>query len=219
MRFVRRTLLTLCIAVLLNGLNPSLCSGQPAPASTVVPAQPAGTQAYNLPPDKLAKAITLSRIALTLEIVGSLWGLAFLWLLLSLRWAAGLAAWAERLLRRRWMQGLLFFAVYLVIGALADLPLDAIGHAVSRHYGISVQGWGGWLGDLAKGLGLTLLFGTPILLLFNWLVRSYPRSYWVRIWMFTLPLIVLSVFAAPLLDPIFNKFEPLTKTHPALDPF
>ena len=73
-----------------------------------------------------------------------------------------------------------------------------------------------WLGDLAKGLGLTLLFGTPILLLFNWLVRSYPRSYWVRIWMFTLPLIVLSVFAAPLLDPIFNKFEPLTKTHPAL---
>jgi|CZKF01.1.fsa_nt_gi Zn-dependent protease with chaperone function len=221
MRFVRRTLLTLCIAVLLNGLNPSLCSGQPAPAqpapaSTVVPAQPAGTQAYNLPPDKLAKAITLSRIRLTLEIVGSLWGLAFLWLLLSLRWAAGLAAWAERLLRRRWMQGLLFFAAFLVISTLADLPLDAIGHAISRHYGISVQGWTGWFGDLAKGMGLSLLFGVPILLLFNWLVRSYPRSYWVRIWLFALPLIVLSVFAAPLLDPIFNKFEPLAKTHSAL---
>jgi len=39
------------------------------------------------------------------------------------------------------LQGLLFFAVFLFITTLAGLPLDAIGHAVSRHYGISVQGW------------------------------------------------------------------------------
>jgi Zn-dependent protease with chaperone function len=182
------------------------------PTNAAQPSQ----QAYSLPPDKLAKAITLSRISLTLEIVGSLWGLVFLWLLLSLRWAAGLAAWTERLLRRRWMQGLLFFAVYLVIGALADLPLNVIGHAVSRHYGISVQGWAGWLGDLAKAMGLSLLFGTPILLFFNWIVRVSPRRYWVWIWLVALPLILLSTFASPLLDPIFNKFEPLTKTHPAL---
>ena len=221
MTFKRRTLLTLCLALLLTGLTPSLCSGQPAPAqpttaSTTVPAQPAITQAYNLPPDKLAKAITLSRISIAMEIVGSLWGLAFLWLLLSLRWAAGLAAWAERLLRRRWMQGLLFFAAFLVITALADLPLDVAGHAVSRHYGISVQSWGSWIGDLAKGMGLSLLFGTPILLFFNWIVRVSPRRYWVWSWLISLPLIVLSDFASPLLDPIFNKFEPLTKTHSAL---
>ncbi|HME57182.1 MAG TPA: M48 family metallopeptidase [Terracidiphilus sp.] len=232
MTFIPRTLWTLCLAVLLASLTPRLSSGQPAPAqpapaqpapastaapvSTAPPAQPASTQAYNLPPDKLAKAKALSRISLTLEIVGSLWGLAFLWLLLSLRWAAGIAAWTERLLRRRWMQGLLFFAVYLVIGTLANLPLDMIGHAVSRHYGISVQGWPGWFGDLAKGMGLTLLFGTPVLLFFNWIVRVSPRRYWIWIWLVSLPLIVLSIFASPLLDPIFNKFEPLEKNHSAL---
>jgi Zn-dependent protease with chaperone function len=182
-----------------------------------VPAQPASTQAYNLPPDKLAKAIALSHIRLALEIVGSLWGLAFLWLLLSFRWAAGLAAWAERVLRRRWMQGLLFFAAYIVISSLADLPLDAIGHAVSRHYGISVQGWAGWCGDLAKGMGLSLVFGSLILLFFNWIVRVSPRRYFAWIWLVTLPLILISIFASPLIiDPLFNKFEPLTKTHPAL---
>ena len=222
MTFVRQTLLTLCLTLLLAGFTPSLCSGQPAPAqptstSAVVPAQPASTQAYNLPPDKLAKAIALSHIRLALEIVGSLWGLAFLWLLLSLRWAAGLAAWAERVLRRRWMQGLLFFAAYIVISSLADLPLDAIGHAVSRHYGISVQGWAGWCGDLAKGLGLSLVFGSLILLFFNWIVRVSPRRYFAWIWLVTLPLILISIFAAPLIiDPLFNKFEPLIKTHPAL---
>ncbi len=181
------------------------------------PAQPASTQAYNLPPDKLAKAITLSHIRLALEIVGSLWGLVFLWLLLSLRWAAGLAAWTERLLRRRWMQGLLFFAVFLVIGAVADLPLDAIGHAVSRHYGISVQGWGSWFGDLGKGLGISLLIGAPILLFFNWMVRVSPRRYWLWIWLVSLPAHrALHLCVSADLDPIFNKFEPLTKTHAAL---
>jgi len=228
MRLMRRMLTALCLALLLAGITPRLCCAQPAPpaqpapaqttpATTAAPAQPANTQAYNLPPDKLAKAITLSHISLALEIVGSLWGLVFIWLLLSLRWAAGLAAWTERLLRRRWMQGLLFFAVYLVIGAVADLPLNAIGHAVSRHYGISVQGWFSWFGDLGKGLGISLLIGTPILLFFNWLVRVSPRRYWVWIWLVSLPLIVLSIFASPLIiDPLFNKFEPLTKTHSAL---
>jgi Zn-dependent protease with chaperone function len=201
----------------LIGLSSLPCSSQFAPAPTAAaPAHPASTQAYSLPPDKLAKAITLSHIRTALDIAGSLWGLAVLWILLATRWAANLAAWVERLLRRHWLQGLLFFAVFLVITALAGLPLDAIGHAVSRHYGISVQGWGSWTGDLAKSLGLSLLFGTPVLLLFNWLVRVYPRSYWFRIWLFTLPLILITVLASPLLAPIFNKFEPLIKTHPAL---
>ena len=190
----------------------------PAPNSSPAPSVPSEPtqQAYSLPPDKLAKAITLSRIETALDIGGSLWGLAVLLLMLASRWAARLAAWTERLVRRRWMQGLLFFAVFLVATTLAGLPLDLIGHVVSRHFGISVQGWGSWFGDLAKALGLSLVLGTPILLLFNWIVRVSPRRYWVWTWLISLPLIVVSVFAAPLLDPIFNKFEPLSKTHVTL---
>ena len=221
MNFARRILSPLCLAVLVAGLSPRLCGAQSTPAqhapeSTVAPSQTAAAQAYTLPPGKLAQAVTLSHIDLALDIAGSLWSLVFLWLLLSRRWAAGLAAWTERLLRRRWMQGLLFFAAFLILSTLASLPLDAIGHAVSHHYAISVQGWGSWLGDQAKSLGLSLLFVTPVLLLFNWLVRAYPRSYWFRIWLFSLPLILLATFASPFIDPLFNKFEPLIQTHPAL---
>jgi Zn-dependent protease with chaperone function len=192
---------------------------QPAPTqpAQAQPAAPTNSQpAYQLPPDKLARAITLSHIRIVLDIVGSLWGLAVLWLLLATRAAAGLAAWTERLLRRSWMQGLLFFAAFFVITTLASLPLDAIGHQVSRHFGISVQGWGSWFGDLGKGLGLSILIGAPLLLLFNRVVRVSPRRYWVWLWLVTLPLTVLSVFVEPLIDPIFNKFEPLTAQHAAL---
>jgi Zn-dependent protease with chaperone function len=179
-----------------------------------VPANP--QQAYSLPPEKLAKAVALSRIRNILDIAGSLWGLAVLWLLLATHAAAGLAAWAESLLRRRWMQGLLFFAAFLIITSLAGLPFDIIGQHFSRSYGISVQGWGSWAGDQSKALGISLLIGAPVLLLFNWIVRRWPRRYWLGIWVATLPLLVLTIFVSPLLEPIFNKFEPLAKSNPAL---
>jgi len=196
-------------------IMPASASAPSTSATQSVPTQPA-QQAYSLPPDKLAKAIILSRIDTVLDIAGSLWGLLVLTLLLASRRAARLAAWTERLLRRRWMQGLLFFAVYIAAITLAGLPLDLMGHLASRHYGISVQGWGSWFGDLAKALGLSLVIGTPILLLLNWIVRASPRRYWIWAWLISLPLIVISVLAEPLLDPIFNKFEPLAKTHSAL---
>ena len=118
----------------------------------------------------------------------------FLWLLLAARGWAGLESWAQRISSRRWVQGLVFFAAFLVITGLAGLPLDWIGHHYERAYGISVQGWGSWFGDQAKALGLTLLFGTPILLLFNWIVRRWPRRYWLGVWVVTLPILVFLHF-------------------------
>ncbi len=207
-------------ALLILSLVPQLSSQQssapPAVAqSSSASAEPAG-QAYTLPPDKLAKAIALNRIRNILDIVAGLWGIAALWLLLEVRFAAGLEKWTGGIFSRRWQQGLLFFAVFLVAITIADLPIDIYGHHVSRAYGISIQGWGGWLGDQAKSLGLTVLFGVPIMLLFNWIVRRWPRRYWFGIWLVTLPLLVLVLFVSPLFEPIFNKYEPLTKNHAAL---
>jgi len=174
------------------------------------------TQAYTLPPDRLAKAIAINRIRNILDIVDGLWGIAFLCILLTTRTAARIEVWTHRVHARPSVQGLLFFAGFFVLLAVANLPLDLFAHQVSRRYGISIQGWASWFGDQGKALGLTILFGAPVLLLFNWIVRRWPRRYWFGIWLVTLPLLVLSLFVAPLLEPIFNTYEPLTKNHPAL---
>ncbi len=63
------------------------------PDSDAQNAQTGSQQAYQLPPDKLAKAIAISRIRNTMDIVNGLWGLAFLWLLL----ATGISARIEEL--------------------------------------------------------------------------------------------------------------------------
>jgi Zn-dependent protease with chaperone function len=169
-----------------------------------------------LPPDKLAKAIAISRIRNILDIAGALWGIVVLWLLLATRAFAGLEAWTARVSHRRWLQGLLFFAAFFIITTIASLPIYIYGHSVSQEYGISVQGWGSWLGDQAKSIALTVLLGAPVLLLFNWIVRHWPRRYWLGIWLVMLPLVALGTFLEPLAEPIFYQFEPLSKSHPAL---
>ena len=79
-----------------------------------------------------------------------------------------------------------------------------------------MQGWGSWLGDQAKALGLTLVIGVPILLLFNWIVRRWPRRYWLGVWVVTLPILVIAIFVLPLVVPLFYTQEPLEKNHAAL---
>jgi Zn-dependent protease with chaperone function len=223
MKIGRRWLLAMCPVALVAGLaslplQAQTAAPSPAPAAiaTAAPAQSAPQQAYTLPPEKLAKAIALSRIRVTLGIAGAFWGIVFLGLLLSLRAWVAIERWTERLSGRRWVQGLGFFAAFFLVTTLAGLPLDAIAHHFERAYGISVQAWGSWLGDQAKALGLTLLVGVPILLLFHWIVRRWPRRYWLAGWVVTLPILAFSIFLEPLFEPIFFHFEPLQKNHAAL---
>lgn len=223
MRFRRRFRLLVCLVALPAGSLPPVLAAQNAatqpalaPVAVAAPSQANPQQAYTLPPDKMAKAIAISRIRDILDITGSVWGIVFLWLLLATRALAGLERWAERISGRRWVQGAIFFAAYLMIATLAGLPLDWIGAHYERSYGISVQGWGSWLGDVGKTLGLTLAIGIPILLLFNWIVRRWPRRYWLGAWLVTLPIAAFLTFVEPLVVPLFFKQEPLAQNHAAL---
>jgi len=219
MTFTRSSLLTVCLAILLSCVCPRFAptlhaQDQPTAQAATPPAD--SQNAYNLSADKLSKAIAISRIRHIMDIVNGLWGIVVIWLLLATRISARLEDWAKSISARRWIQGLLFFAAFLIITTLASLPLAWFSQHVEKSYDISVQGWGSWLGDQAKGLGLTLLLFAPVLLLFNWIVRRWPRRYWFGIWVATLPLLVFGIFISPLLAPIFDKFEPLSKSHAAL---
>ena len=160
MTFWRQLLLLVCTIALLAGITPQLTSAQapstssaPATATTAQAAPASSEQAYTLPPDKLAKAIALSRIRNILDIAGSSGAscsCGCCWLRAAgPGWSAGRSGFRSGAGFRE----LVFFAAFFIITALAGLPLDWIGHHYERAYGISVQGWGGWFGDQAKGAG------------------------------------------------------------------
>jgi len=166
-------------------------------------------QAYSLPPDKLAKSIALSRIRNILNIVGSLWQIVFIWLLLASRFAARLEVEIKRIASHRWAQGIFFFAAFFIILWLSGLPLSIYGHYVERNYQISIESWPDWFPDDAKELGFSIAVSTPLLLLFNWIARRWPRRYWLGAWVITLPILVIVFFVEPLVEPLFEKYEPL----------
>lgn len=198
--------------------TPSTSAGLPA-AGSPDSARP-GAKPYALPPDKLAQAATLGRIRPAIHFAAEFWELAVLWLLLATGTAARLSQWTAARTARSWLQAAIFSAILAaLVFMIADLPVAAIGHGFSLHYGISIEGWPAWLLDEAKTLGLTVLLETLLLMLIFGLMRWTwsRRHYWLWFAAATVPLMLLGTFLLPsLIEPLFNTFEPLAKSHPAL---
>lgn len=172
---------------------------------------------YTLPPEKLEKAIQLSHWRTALHFGSVAWAILILWLLLRWGFGARVMEWAAVLTPKAWLQGFLVAPVWLVVFCLIDLPGNAISHAVSFHYGLSVQRWPGWFGDWALASLLLIAFGTLALACLYALMRHSHRRWWLWFWLLTMPVEILGIFALPvLIDPLFDHFSPLEKSDPPL---
>jgi len=175
------------------------------------------TTAYTLPEGKLAKAVALNRIGMRLDVTDEVWSLAQLLLILVVGGAARMRDVAVGLSKHRWVQGFSFMFLLLLARQVLNLPLGIYGHRTALAYGLSVQGWGSWLGDKAKMFALEWLVGGLLVMLMFWVIRKSPTRWWFWFWMPAVVCVVAGVFATPyVIDPLFNQFEPLAKTDPAL---
>jgi Zn-dependent protease with chaperone function len=173
--------------------------------------------AYRLPPDKQEKAERLYRIRTTLYVATLVLGIGIPILLLQLRVGPRYRNLAERVSRRRIVQAIVFVPLLLLTMAVLSLPMDMYSQHVTRVYGLSVQGWGSWFGDWAKGQLVSYVIAVPMVLGLYAIIRRSPARWWFYFWLLTIPVVVFLVFLTPVvLDPLFNTFEPLEKTQPQL---
>ncbi|QNI31340.1 M48 family metallopeptidase [Alloacidobacterium dinghuense] len=172
---------------------------------------------YTLPPDKLEKAIHLSRWHTALHFGDVAWTVMILWLLVRLRLGERIREWAASLTQKAWLQGFIVAPIWVTVLLLIGLPAEAISHAVSLHYGLSIQRWVDWFGDWALESLLMLLLGTLALSCLYALMRHSQRHWWLWFWLITMPGVVVGIYAVPIfIDPLFNHFSPLEKSDPAL---
>ena len=187
---------------------------QPAQAS---PTQQADGPAYSLPAAKLQRAEALDRDENWLWAIGTLWAVISLLLVLGLRWAADFSRLAARIAKHPWVQGLIFIPLVVILLRLLHLPLALAGHHIGLAYGLSIERWPAWSWDWTKGLLVSLVISTLVGSLLFAIVRHAPRRWWLWFWLLSLPLMLAGVFIQPLIiDPLFNHFEPLSKSHPEL---
>jgi Zn-dependent protease with chaperone function len=195
--------------------SPNRAASQPE-SGVVTPASQTVT-AYTLPPRLYQKARSLNRIALWFELLAPLYGLAILWLVLKWRLAPKYRNWAEAASRHRAVQALVFAPLLLLTIDLLELPTDILEHWGLRKYGLSVQGWASWSADWGKQEILALIAGTIVVGVLYAILRKSPRRWWLYFWLAVLPMATFLIFLQPLVvDPIFNKFEPLQQKDPSL---
>src|SRR5438067_3095407 len=175
------------------------------------------TTSYTLPPDKLAKAKALYILRGRLRIIDTAFAFIVLLGILYFGMAARYRDWAERASPRRFVQALVFIPLLLITIDLLGLPLDIYQHHISLKYGLSIQKWGSWFGDVLKGEAISLVLLVLLLWILVAAIRRWPRLWWFYFWLIALPILFFVVFIAPyVIDPLFNKFEPLQKTHSEL---
>jgi STE24 endopeptidase len=215
---------SLCLLVLCVGISSQNTMAQTAaapsasPSTAAVQAKPATqTAVYTLPPDKLAKSKALYDLRGKLQIIDTVWSFVVLLGILYLGIGARYRDWTERVSKYRFVQALIFVPLFLLTITVLGLPLDAYQQKISLQYGLSVQSWGSWFGDVLKGQLVSLIILTLAIWGVTSLIRKSPRRWWFYIWLVAVPFIIFIIFLAPIvIDPLFNKFEPLDKSNPQL---
>jgi Zn-dependent protease with chaperone function len=189
----------------------------PTPDSTKATESKAEVKAYALPPDLYDKAVKFSRAEYILYFVDFVWGVIVLLLALAWRLGPKYRDWAEGTTKKRFLQAAMYAPVLLLTIAILGLPTDIYGHWLTRSYGLSIQGWGSWMWDWTKGQVISLIVGIFAVWILYAVMRRSPRRWWFYFWVVTLPFLFLTIFLSPLvIDPLFNKFEPLETKDPAL---
>jgi Zn-dependent protease with chaperone function len=145
------------------------------------------------------------------------WSLIVLVGILSLGIAAKYRDWAEKASQNRFVQAMIFVPLFLLTLTILDLPLDAYQQSISLQYGLSVQRWGSWFADICKGQLVAFIILIPAVWGILKLIEKKTKSWWFYTWLVAIPCIVFLIFISPIvIDPLFNKFEPLDKTNPQL---
>jgi STE24 endopeptidase len=186
-----------------------------APAGAEEAAQP--ITAYTLPPAKYREAVDYARAGNWLYFGGFVYGLLVLLLVLALRLAPRYRDWAERVTRRRLGQAAIFVPLLFFTLAVLELPISVAGQWVDLHFHQSVQTWGSWLWDWTKGQLVGYVLAIFLIWILYGVIRRSPRRWWFYFWLAALPILLFVVFISPyVLAPMFNKFQPLSKSDPAL---
>jgi STE24 endopeptidase len=186
------------------------------------PAQPPPNAAnevdrYTLSHDRYEKAVAYSRAGYALYFLSVFIGFAVLLVLLWTGFAGKVRDFAQRKTENRFLQGLIFIPLLVLILRFADLPVHIVWHALSRHYEQSVQRWGSWLLDWCKVSVMVVVFYVIMGLLVFFAIRWSPRRWWFYFWLAALPILLIMFFLEPvIIDPLFFKFKPLAESQPQL---
>ena len=178
------------------------------------------TQAYLdlLTPEQRAQSDAYFEGGYWLQLWGFLYGLGVCAILLL----SGLSRWmrdvSERVVRKPWLQTVVYAFLWLLAGFVLGLPLSIYSDFFREHqYGLATQDFGGWFGDQLKGLAVSLVVGPFVIALLYAALRRAGARWWIWASGGAFVFLIFAAMLAPVyVSPLFNDYKPL-RSGPAHD--
>src|SRR5437867_579268 len=173
----------------------------------------AATDAYlaSVPPDKKARSDAYFEGGYWLVLWDFLASSGVYLLLLACGWSARMRDRAEGITRFKPLQTFLYWVQFLAVTSVLLFPLTVYEGFFREHqYGLATQTFGGWLGDLAKGLGVGVVLGGMLVMVLYGVLRRTPRTWWIWGSAVTIIFVMFGNLIAPVyIAPLFNKYTKL----------
>ena len=152
-----------------------------------------------------------NRIHRRLSIADFSLGAALLVVLLATGWTRDLRDFAYLGAWQIYSLAVFFYiGMLLAIGKALGFGLDLYGFYLEHRFHLSNQRFGSWLWDQAKGFLVGLVFGGIVVEIIYYVLRMWPRNWWLIAWAaFIVLFVALAQIAPVVLFPIFYKFQPL----------
>src|SRR5437588_1061753 len=167
-----------------------------------------------VPANKRAKSDAYFEGGYWLILWNFLVGAAIAILLLVLKWSARLRDFAERATNSKSIHVSIFAVGYVLIVAVLSFPLAFYQLFLREHqYGFATQTFGPWFVEQLIGLVVALIASSIALVVFYWVCRRAPKSWWLWGTLVAVVLSFIGNFIAPIyVEPLFNTYKPLTDT-------
>ena len=103
-----------------------------------------------------------------------------------------------------------YYLIFSILVTLLYLPLNLFFFYLSHQYGLSSQSLLSAAGDMGISFILEIVIVVPLLWLFYWVVKKFPKKWWLITWGASIPLTIIATFLIPvLIMPLYNDYKPL----------
>lgn len=146
-----------------------------------------------------------------------LWESMFDNLLLALFLFGGLLLFYERLMTAPGVpfivNGILFFLIMTWCQSILEMPFSLYGtFVIEARYGFNTTTPRLWLKDFFKSHAIGSVLMVFLLGMIFWLIQWSPQHWWLWVWGFLALFSLFMMFISPyVIEPLFNKFEPVTE--------
>jgi STE24 endopeptidase len=186
-------------------------------SSSATAAQPfnvdAAVEAYlaKMPPAERAKSNAYFEGGYWLILWDFLVNAFVMWLMLQLRWSAGMRNRAEKITRFRPLQTAIYWIQFIVVAAVLTFPMTVYeGYFREHKYGLLNQTFGPWFRDQLVMLVVLVILGAILVVPLFGLVRRLGKNWWV--WGAIVMIVFtafISLIAPVYISPLFNTYKSL----------